>query len=78
MSVDSLLWQYASLPSMVKDAYKEPKAVECVQQIELVEPILELAEPPVKTVQEAIRRRRLTIKKNGRYSRVKTKRRHLN
>jgi len=68
MPTDSLLWQYASLPAMVKDKFEEAKVVEQIRA----------PEPPVKTVREAIRSRRLTIKKNGRYSRVKTRRRHLN
>jgi len=72
MPTTSLLWQYASLPTMVQDTFKEPKAAEpkAAEQIVAVEPI--------KTVRDAIRSRRLTIKKNGRYSRVKTRRRHLN
>ena len=68
MPTNSLLWQYASLPIMAKDTFKEAKAVEQAQPVETL----------IKTVREAIRSRRLTIKKNGRYSRVKTRRRHLN
>ena len=68
MPTNSLLWQYASLPIMAKDTFKEAKAAEQAQPVET----------PIKTVREAIRSRRLTIKKNGRYSRVKTRRRHLN
>jgi len=81
MPTNSLLWQYASLPSMVKDTFQEKKMLEQMQSaiIKVEEPkVVEQVQLPSITVQEAIRRRRLTIKKNGRYSRVKTRRRHLN
>ena len=81
MPTNSLLWQYASLPSMVKDTFQEQKMLQQMQSaiIKVEEPkVEEQVQLPSITVQEAIRRRRLTIKKNGRYSRVKTRRRHLN
>ena len=71
---------------MVKDTFQEQKMLQQMQspiikveESKVEEPkVVEQVQPSSITVQEAIRRRRLTIKKNGRYSRVKTRRRHLN
>jgi hypothetical protein len=79
MPSNSLLWQFASIPIMARDTFKEVEAQEAkVQELKVQEAKVQEDLQTVNTVREAIRRRRITIKKNGRYSRVKTRRRHLN
>jgi hypothetical protein len=79
---NSLLWQYASMPAPPPPPPPPPVEELPLTADEVIEediPLIadEIVEEPPSTVKEAIRKRRLTIRKNGKYSRVKTRRSHL-